>query len=61
MGECLGLLINFGFDSSKVFRSEIDGEEDDLGVDVVFGLREEVGSDEDGVGSVIGDDLLYIV
>lgn len=59
-GERPGLSINFGFDSSEVLRGEINGEEDDLGVDAVFGLREEVGSNEDGVGSVVGDDLLHI-
>lgn len=55
-----GLSVDFGFDSSEVLRGETDGKEDDLGVDAVFSLGEKVGSDEDGVGSVVSNDLLYI-
>lgn len=43
-----------------MLRGETDGKEDDLGVDAVFSLGEKVGSDEDGVGSVVSNDLLYI-
>lgn len=56
-GERSGLSVDFSFDSSEVLRGEIDGEEDDLGVDAVFRLGEKVGSDEDGVGSVVRNDL----
>lgn len=58
-GKRSGLSVDFGFDSSEVLRGEIDGKEDDLGVDAVFSLGEKVGSDEDGVGSVVGNDLSY--
>ena len=50
---CVDLFFNFGDD----FRRNVYSEEDDLGVDAVFGLGKEIGSDECWVGSLIGDNL----
>lgn len=51
------MCVDFGFDGGEGGRGERDGDEDDLGVDAVFGLREEVGGDEGGVAGVVCDDL----
>lgn len=55
--ESEGLGANFGFDFGEDGGGHVDGEEDDLGVDTVLGLREEVGGDEGGVAVLVGDDL----
>ena len=51
------LFLNFGDD----FWGEVDGEEDNLRIDAVFGLREEIGSDKCWVGGFVGDDLYAYV
>lgn len=51
------LCVNLFFDFGNGFGGKVDGEEDDLGVDAVFGLGEEIGRDERWVGGFIGDNL----
>ena len=51
------LRVDLFFDFSDGFWWEVDGEEDDLGVNTVFGLGEEIGSDECWVGGLISDNL----
>lgn len=51
------LCVDLFFDSSDDFREKVDGKEDDLGVNTVFSLGEEIGSDECWVGSFISDNL----
>ena len=43
------LLVDLGLDGSDGGVGEGDGDEDDLGVDAVLGLREQVGGYEGGV------------
>lgn len=56
-GKSTRLGIDFVFDGGEGGRWERDGDEDYLGVNAVFGLREEVGGNERGVAGVVGDDL----
>ena len=51
------LRVHLFFDFGDGFRRKVDREEDDLGVDAVFGLGEEIGSDECWIGGFIGDNL----
>jgi len=37
---------------------KVNGDEDYLRVGTVFGLGEEIGGDEDGVGALVGNDLI---
>ena len=54
-GPCLyvDLFLDFG----DGLGGKVDREEDNLGVDAVFGLGEEIGSDERWVGGFIGNNL----
>lgn len=56
--QCLCLNINLFLDLGEEFSREIDGDEDDLGIGSVFGLGQEVGSNEYRVGSLVGNDLV---
>ena len=47
--QCSSLLVHLVFDLSDGGVREVDGDEDDLGVDAVLGLREQVGGYEGGV------------
>lgn len=51
------LRVQLLFDFGDGFWGKIDREEHDLGVNAVFSLGEEIGSDECWVGSFIGDNL----
>lgn len=51
------MCVDLSFDFCDGFRGEVDGEEDNLGVDAVFCLGEEIGSDECWVGGFISDNL----
>lgn len=55
--ESEGLRADFGLNLGEDGGGHVDGEEDDLGVDTVLGLREKVGGDEGGVAVLVGDDL----
>jgi len=50
---CVDLPFNFG----DGFGGEVDREEDNLGVDAVFGLGEEIGGDECWVCGFVGNNL----
>lgn len=51
------LRINLFLDFDNRFWGKVHCEEDDLGVNAMFGLREEIGSDECWIGGFIGNDL----
>jgi len=51
------LRVDLFFDFSNGLLGKVDGEEDDLGVNAVFGLGEEIGSDERWVSGLISDNL----
>lgn len=51
------MLIDLLLDLLEELGREGDSDQDDLGICAVLGLREEVGSDKDGVGGVVGDNL----
>jgi hypothetical protein len=51
------LRVDLFFDPRDSFGGEVDSEEDDLGVNAVFGLGEEIGSDECWVGGFVSDNL----
>ena len=51
------LRVDLSFDLCDRFRGKIDREEDNLGVDAVFGLGEEIRGDESRVGGLVSDNL----
>ena len=51
------MCVDLIFDFCDGFGGEVDREEDNLGVDAVFGLGEEICSDECRVGGSVGDNL----
>ena len=55
--ECPCLCIDLSFNFRDGFGGEVDREEDNLGVDAVFGLGEEVCGNECWVGGFIGNNL----
>lgn len=56
-GKSISLSIDFFFDLGDVFVSEVDSDENDLGVNTMLGLREEICSDEGGICCVVCDNL----
>jgi len=52
-----GLCIDLFFDLGDGFLGKVDSKEDDLGIDAVFGLGEEISSDECWVGGFISNNL----
>lgn len=54
-GSCLA--IDFDLDFLQERLVEINGDQDDLRIDAVLGLGQQVGSNKDGVGGLVGDDL----
>ena len=55
------LCVDLFFDFSDGFRGEVDGEENNLGVNTVLSLGEEIGSDESWVGRFISNNLYACV
>ena len=51
------LRVDLPFDFGDGFLGKVDREEDNLGVDAMFGLGEEIGGDECRVGGFVGDNL----
>ena len=51
------LRVDLFFDLGDGFWGKVDSKEDDLGIDAVFGLGEEIGSDECWVGGFISNNL----
>ena len=55
--RCTCLCVDLGLDRGNRALGKPDGDENDLGIDSVLGLREEIRCDEGGVACVISDDL----
>lgn len=53
----VGLTIDLLLDVFEQFQGEVDGDQDNLRVDTVFGLGEKIGRNKDRVGSLVGNDL----